>query len=204
MSDRKQHWRMGLTMREGPSFSERQVFLDRVHQIEDSIKDRDTERLYVLGEDGHEVVPPWDGTDGEVNTRSLQRQAILHGRRATHNHPNNSALSDGDVSTLVHAEMLEIRAVTRNGFVYSLRRIGTTEKTNQFAKDYKNLGYAHAMKNASSDWDNGRGNMERFKMPNGLYDKAAFMEARFNFHLRRWAMGHAKEYGFEYTEGRNA
>ena len=47
-----------------------------------------------------------------------------HKRVFSHNHPGNSPLSALDIRTFIRGDFEEVRAICRNGDVYSIRKIG--------------------------------------------------------------------------------
>ncbi|WP_046759375.1 hypothetical protein [Kordia jejudonensis] len=70
----------------------------------------------------------------------------------THNHPNGSGLSLADIKLFVYMQLREVRAVTANGTVYSMKNIGINSK--------KRLDLIKTIKNQEKFVDNIYGNVD--------------------------------------------
>ena len=174
-----------------------------VHAIEDKIRGQFYETAAVVGKDG-KVLFMKDGAESEVGFNAEECE-MMNGATLTHNHPHSSMLSVEDAACFVGRDLEEMRATTREGITYSIKRgEGYTEdKGYYFLRDFDGE-YKSARWAAQDDLDS-RGFRE--KVMDGEITQA---EANTEFgkvvarEMTAWCESHASNYGIEFTaEKRN-
>ena len=91
-----------------------------VHGIEDKIRNQNYETAAIVDKDGN-VLLNKDGGQRQVGFTVIEC-AMMQGNTLTHNHPSSSIFSAEDISCFVANDMLEMRATTREGNTFSLKR----------------------------------------------------------------------------------
>lgn len=91
-----------------------------IHSIEDKIRNQNYETAAVVDKDGN-VILQKDGGRSDVGFTPLEC-AMMKDNTLTHNHPGSSIFSAEDIRCFVGREMQEIRATTREGNTFILKR----------------------------------------------------------------------------------
>ena len=91
-----------------------------VHSIEDKIRNQDYETAAIVDKDGN-VLLNKDGGQRQVGFTVLEC-AMMNGNTLTHNHPSSSIFSSEDIACFVANDLLEMRATTREGNTFSIKR----------------------------------------------------------------------------------
>jgi len=114
---------------------------------ERKIYSRDTEKGYIIDKNGKVIGESEWGDNANAHFEPSKFKALPKDAVLTHNHPGASLqqggtvaniglpFSSADVNLAAGYNLSEIRAVTRGGYVYSLRRNGKTWPS-QAAKEY--------------------------------------------------------------------
>lgn len=92
-----------------------------IHSIEDKIRNQNYETAAIVDKDGN-VLLNKDGGQRQVGFTVLEC-AMMSGNTLTHNHPSSSIFSAEDISCFVANDMLEMRATTREGATFSIKRV---------------------------------------------------------------------------------
>ena len=109
-----------------------------VHSIEDKIRNQNYETAAIVDKDGN-VLLNKDGGQRQVGFTVLEC-AMMNGNTLTHNHPSSSIFSSEDISCFVANDLLEMRATTREGITFSIKRaegynrVGGSEFLMEFQK----------------------------------------------------------------------
>lgn len=91
-----------------------------IHGIEDKIRNQNYETAAVVDKDGNVVINK-DGAQSSVGFTPMEAM-MMRNNTLTHNHPRSSMFSEEDIKCFVKNEMEEIRATTREGVTYSIKR----------------------------------------------------------------------------------
>lgn len=91
-----------------------------IHSIEDKIRNQNYETAAIIDKDGN-VLLNKDGGQRQVGFTPLEGK-LMKDNTLTHNHPSSSMFSEEDISCFVRNEMQEIRATTREGVTFSVKR----------------------------------------------------------------------------------
>lgn len=91
-----------------------------IHSIEDKIRNQNYETAAVVDKDGNVLVNK-DGGQRSVGFTPMEC-AMMKDNTLTHNHPRSSMFSEEDISCFVANDMLEMRATTREGTTFSVKR----------------------------------------------------------------------------------
>lgn len=91
-----------------------------IHSIEDKIRNQNYETAAIIDKDGN-VLLNKDGGQRQVGFTPLEGK-LMKDNTLTHNHPSSSMFSEEDISCFVANEMQEIRATTREGVTFSVKR----------------------------------------------------------------------------------
>ena len=91
-----------------------------IHNIEDKIRNQNYETAAVVDKDGNVLVNK-DGGKSQVGFTPMEC-AMMKDNTLTHNHPRSSMFSEEDISCFVANDMLEMRATTRGGTTFSVKR----------------------------------------------------------------------------------
>lgn len=94
--------------------------MQSIHSVEDKIRNQNYESAAIIDKDGNELLFK-DGAQSSVGF-SPTECAMMKGNTLTHNHPRSSMFSDEDIKCFTKNEMEEIRATTREGVTYSIKR----------------------------------------------------------------------------------
>lgn len=94
--------------------------MQAIHGIEDKIRNQGYETAAIVDKDGN-VLLDKDGGQRQVGFSPMEC-AMMKDNTLTHNHPSSSMFSEEDVSCFVANEMLEMRATTREGNTFSIKR----------------------------------------------------------------------------------
>lgn len=123
-----------------------------IHDIEDKIRNQNYETAAVVDKDGKAIIYK-DGARNNVGFTRMECM-MMKDNVLTHNHPGSSMFSYEDTNCFVRNNMKEIRATTREGTTYSLKRGEgyTFEKGVQFTEDYAS-GYKTAINRAQVSLD---------------------------------------------------
>lgn len=81
----------------------------KIKTLEDSIRGKDTETLYVVDADGNSVLNLSDGSVNTVVVPEKERQKLFNSI-LTHNHPAGTTFSSDDIETAIKCGLREIRA----------------------------------------------------------------------------------------------
>lgn len=177
-----------------------------VNKLEAKIRDRKTEKGYVIGSDGRIIGESLKSTrqSAAFNPKDLKKDSIL-----THNHPyvgNRGAklfgtmagrigvpLSSRDVANAVTFDLKEVRAVTPT-YTYSIRRPkggwGDTQKINQAIRDHERELMGEVIKYTTS----------QRKSAISSWRRAMEVSDRANVGLQYGALKKlAKQFGWEFT-----
>ena len=112
-----------------------------IYSVEDKIRNRNYESAAIIDKDGNELLFK-DGSHSRVGFSPMEC-AMMNGNTLTHNHPSSSIFSSEDISCFVVNDMLEMRATTREGNTFSIKRgegynrVGGTEFLMEFQKSAK-------------------------------------------------------------------
>lgn len=121
-----------------PEADEETPRMKAVHSIEDKIRNQNYETAAIVDKDGN-VLLNKDGGQRSVGFTPMEC-AMMSGNTLTHNHPSSSIFSSEDISCFVANDMLEMRATTREGNTFSLKRgegynrVGGAEFLSEFEK----------------------------------------------------------------------
>lgn len=123
-----------------------------IHDIEDQIRHQNYETAAVVDKDGKALIYK-DGAKNNVGFTRMECM-MMKDNVLTHNHPGSSMFSYEDTNCFVRNNMKEIRATTRDGTTYSLKRGEgySFEKGVQFTEDYAS-GYKTAINRAQVSLD---------------------------------------------------
>ena len=91
-----------------------------IHGIEDKIRNQNYETAAIVDEDGN-VLLKKNGGRRQVGFTPMEC-AMMNGNTLTHNHPSSSIFSAEDISCFVGNDMKEMRATTREGATFSIKR----------------------------------------------------------------------------------
>ena len=91
-----------------------------IHSIEDKIRNQNYETAAIIDKDGN-VLLNKDGGQRQVGFTPLEGK-LMKDNTLTHNHPSSSMFSEEDIACFVRNEMQEIRATTREGVTFSVKR----------------------------------------------------------------------------------
>ena len=94
--------------------------MQAIHNIEDKIRNQNYETAAVVDNDGNILVNK-DGGQSHVGFSPMEC-AMMKDNTLTHNHPRSSMFSEEDISCFVANDMLEMRATTREGTTFSVKR----------------------------------------------------------------------------------
>lgn len=110
--------------------------MDAVHKVEDKIRHQFYESAAVVDSDG-KILFRKDGAIGEVGF-SKEEAAMLKGNTVTHNHPDDAMLSVADINCFMKYDIQELRATTKDGTTYSIKRGEnyTADRAQRFVIDY--------------------------------------------------------------------
>ena len=177
--------------------------MQSIHNVEDKIRDQFYESAAVIDGDGN-VLFYKDGAQSSVGF-NRQECDMMKDNTLTHNHPRSSMFSTEDAVCFVHNNMQEIRATTREGNTYSLKRgEGYTEdKGTYFIRDY-NGEQIIARRLAQQDLDR-RGFQGKIMDGEITHEQAnrEFGRVVTNYMIE-WTSSHASKYGVEFNvEKRN-
>lgn len=90
----------------------------RLNEIEKNISNHSTEHTYVFDKRGNSLIENRIGDEFSVGF-SKEEVAKFNGAILTHNHPDNSPISLGDIVFLQEHNLQELRAVTKD-YIYSI------------------------------------------------------------------------------------
>ncbi|MBR2880904.1 MAG: hypothetical protein IKB96_00895 [Prevotella sp.] len=168
-----------------------------VVKIENAIRNKKTEVLVVFDKDGNEVFRK-EGTGNKVTLNDEERAKMLNAI-VTHNHPNNSRLSDEDISTFVRLKMNEIRVITPDGLTCSLKKNeGERQRGKDLFTDYFKLTSTH--ENEMSDFLVKRAERDGFDpMDEKVWTDDYYEKLRREFSAN-WLSDNANKYGYTYNE----
>lgn len=169
-----------------------------VHEIEDKIRNQFYESAAVVDKDGNALIYK-DGAQNMVGFTKMEC-LMMRDNVLTHNHPSSTIFSTEDVVCFAHNNLKEIRATTREGNTYSLKRgEGYNEEKGTFLiRDY-NGEQIIARRIAQKDLD-GRGFREMI-MDGKITQEDAnkeFGRVMSNY-MVEWTSSHAGKYGVEFT-----
>lgn len=177
--------------------------MQSIHNVEDRIRSQNYESAAIIDKDGNELLFK-DGSRSQVGFTPMEC-AMMKDNTLTHNHPRSSMFSDEDIKCFVKNEMEEIRATTREGMTFSVKRgEGYSKADGQvFLLEYQiNSGLARAT--AQSELD-ARGFAEKI-----MRGEMSHTEANKEFgkvvtrELTTFCENKAPEYNLEFTvETRN-
>jgi hypothetical protein len=110
--------------------------IQAVHNVEDKIRDQFYESAAIVDNDGN-VILYKDGSESMVGFTMMECD-MMKDNTLTHNHPSSSIFSTEDTFAFVNNDMHEIRATTREGVTYSIKRGEgyTQQKGRRFVIDY--------------------------------------------------------------------
>ena len=94
--------------------------MQSIHNVEDRIRNQNYESAAIIDKDGNELLFK-DGAQSSVGFTPAECR-MMKDSTLTHNHPRSSMFSDEDIQCFVRNEMEEIRATTREGVTYSVKR----------------------------------------------------------------------------------
>lgn len=103
-----------------PEADEETPRMKAIHSIEDNIRSQNYETAAIIDKDGN-VLLNKDGGQRQVGFTPLEC-AMMKDATLTHNHPSSSMFSEEDIACFVRNEMQEIRATTREGVTFSVKR----------------------------------------------------------------------------------
>ena len=103
-----------------PDAEEETPRMKAIHSIEDKIRNQNYETAAIIDKDGN-VLLNKDGAQSAVGFTPLECK-MMKDATLTHNHPRSSMFSDEDIQCFVRNEMEEIRATTREGVTFSVKR----------------------------------------------------------------------------------
>ena len=106
--------------REKERQSEETPRMKAIHSIEDKIRNQNYETAAIVDKDGN-VLLNKDGGQRQVGFTPLEGK-LMKDNTLTHNHPSSSMFSEEDIACFVRNEMQEIRATTREGVTFSVKR----------------------------------------------------------------------------------
>lgn len=169
-----------------------------VHGIEDKIRNQFYESAAVVDKDGNVLIDK-DGSQNMVGFSKMEC-LMMKDNTLTHNHPGSSMFSTEDCVCFVKNNLQEIRATTREGTTYSLKRgEGYTEdKGHYFVRDYNGeriIGHRIAQKDLDQ-----RGFREMIMDGKITQDQAnkEFGRVVTNY-MTEWTSSHASKYGIDFT-----
>ena len=116
----KQHLADAAAAREKERQAEETPRMKAIHSIEDKIRNQNYETAAIIDKDGN-VLLNKDGAQSAVGFTPLEC-TMMKDATLTHNHPSSSMFSEEDIACFVRNEMQEIRATTREGVTFSVKR----------------------------------------------------------------------------------
>ena len=126
--------------------------MQAIHDIEDKIRHQNYESAAIVDNDGNVLVNK-DGSQRRVGFTPMER-AMMKDNTLTHNHPGSSMFSEEDIHCFIGNDMLEMRATTREGATFSIKRGEGYSKVNgiEFMQDYqKNAKSARTLAQSELD-----------------------------------------------------
>ena len=168
-----------------------------LHTVEDKIRHQFYESAAVVDKDGN-VLLKKDGAQSQVGFTNKEVK-MMDGNSLTHNHPSSSMFSTEDITMLVKSGLSEIRATTREGITYSVRK-GTgydSTKGMRFLVNYDGERKS-AMRHAQATLD-GRGYYGKI-----MDGKITQEQANHDFgkvmssQMVRWCNTQSKKYGVDF------
>ena len=172
--------------------------MQAIHGIEDKIRNQGYETAAIVDKDGN-VLLDKDGGQRQVGFSPMEC-AMMAGNTLTHNHPSSSMFSEEDISCFVANDLLEMRATTREGTTFSVKRGEGYDRIRgaEFLMEYKNNSVL-ARRTAQSELD-ARGFQE--KIWNGEIT-AAYANKEFGKVVTReltaFCENKAPDYNIEFT-----
>ena len=168
--------------------------------LENSIRRNKTETAYVYGADG-KLLFSQDGTEKEVHFTSEQGSA-MEGGILTHNHPGKmgNGFSRQDVNLLISRNLLEMRAVHRDG-IHSLKRmreVGELDRlsfASLYLYYYENYVEAERSLADSLQRDFDKGKISRNKINQEYHT----INMRIQENMKDWLRNNAEKHGYRYT-----
>lgn len=123
-----------------------------IHSVEDKIRGQFYETAAVVDTTG-KILFKKDGSEGQVGFTKAECK-LMKDNTLTHNHPRSSIFSMEDTLCFAQNDMLEMRATTREGITYSMKRGEgyTKDKGLRFVIDYEGE-YKAALRVAQMDLD---------------------------------------------------
>lgn len=94
--------------------------MQSIHNVEDRIRNQNYESAAIIDKDGNELLFK-DGARSSVGFTPAECR-MMQDNTLTHNHPRSSMFSDEDIKCFTVNDMQEIRATTREGVTYSIKR----------------------------------------------------------------------------------
>lgn len=169
-----------------------------IHAAEDKIRHQNYETAVVIDKDGNEVINK-DGGQNNVGFTPMEC-FMLRNNTLTHNHPRSSMFSTEDTLCFVKNEMEEVRATTREGVTYSIKRGEgyNRNKGMEFVVEYDG-NYKKAINFAQHDLDS-RGFREQIMNGNITQEQAnrEFTRVVTN-QVLQWTTANAPKYGVDFT-----
>ena len=169
-----------------------------IHGIEDKIRDQFYESAAVVDKEGNVLINK-DGAQNMVGFTKMEC-LMMKDNVLTHNHPMSTMFSTEDLVCFSHNNLQEIRATTREGNTYSIKRGEgyTDDKGTYLVRDY-NGEQIIARRLAQRDLDS-RGFMEKIMDGEITQEQAnkEFGRVVTNYMIE-WTSSHASKYGVEFT-----
>ena len=170
-----------------------------IKDAEDRIRHQNNESAAVIDSNGNQILFK-DGGKSQVSFTNAECKK-MKGATLTHNHPSSSMFSYEDMNMFTYRELAEIRATTREGRTFVIRRDPNNSKgyaqenkfPNAYAKQFKK-----SLRNAT-DYLDKKGYRE--KVADGrVSQKQANKELRQHMadSLTKYCSRYAKNYGFEF------
>ena len=169
-----------------------------VHEIEDAIRHNDYETAAVVNSDGDSVIYKAGGTS-QVGFTPMECM-MMRNNVLTHNHPRSSMLSAEDALCFVRNDLSEMRATTREGKTYSIKRGDGYDRNKgmDFVKDY-DTNYDSAIRYAQRDLDS-RGFSDKIFSGEITRDQANTEFGRVVANVMvSWSIKNAPGYGIDFS-----
>jgi SPP1 gp7 family putative phage head morphogenesis protein len=170
---------------------------EQLKNVENKIKNQDYETMIAFDNKGN-IVYRKDGNKEQIELDFDSAKDKLSNNIVTHNHPASNRFSDGDISSFVAYDMQELRAVTKEGNIYSIKKIGNNQNGQSLLDKYDKLVIdkeeelmSFFMKQLEQD------GIDLDSDIAGSWEYYEKVKRKFN---AEWLTENANKYGYEYKE----
>ena len=188
-NENKKQEQIASNAKESKKLNDAERYTQTLKAKEDRIRNQSFESAILLSTSG-DVLFDKDGEKDKV-VFSEDDCAKMVGATLTHNHPGSSVFSFQDLQVLDKNGLKEIRAVCKNGKLFSLTRIGNND-TSECNFTYAYYQECQRIRKEEADvfWANSKQDEVAAMTANTMLDDAK----------RKWLKENAASYGYKYSE----